>query len=109
MLSMFGGVVLCHPLTIASGGHISHPLFMFKIPAYGLADAAFERFEGMPIQLALDFLCIHGVAAIVAGTVFDECHELTVGNDWIVGPQFVQQAAERLYDLHVPFLVQSAD
>src|SRR5258705_13825707 len=101
MVSTFGGVLLRHPLTIAAAGHALHPVFVFKIPADGLADSSLEGFDRMPIQLAGNFPGVHGVAAVVAGTIFDESHEIFVRNDRIAWTQLIKEAAERLYNFQV--------
>src|SRR6202171_845865 len=79
-LSTFGGVMLRHPLTIAAGGDITYPIFVFEIPADRLSDAALKRLQRMPVQFALDLAAVHRVAAVVAGAVFDERGELAVRN-----------------------------
>ena len=38
-----GGVVFRHPLTITAAGHIADPVFVFKIPANGLANSTLKR------------------------------------------------------------------
>src|ERR1019366_5670421 len=106
---VLGGVVLCHPLTIAAAGHTAHPVFMFKIPANSFFQAAFKRFLRMPVELALDFARIHCIAAVVAGTVFDECDELVVRNNRIIRTHLVKQFANRIHDLKILFLASTSD
>src|SRR5208337_4770190 len=100
--STFGGVMFRHPLTIAAAGNIANPVFMFKIPANGFGDAALKSLQRAPVQLALDFARVHGVAAVVAGAVFDKRNERAVGNGGIVRAQFVQQFANGPNDPAVP-------
>src|ERR1019366_9752898 len=82
-----------HPLTIAAAGDIADPVFVFKIPADGFADAALKRFQRVPVQFALDFARVHRVAAVVAGAVLDESDELVMWNGGGVWGQFVPQVA----------------
>lgn len=51
---------------------------MIKVPADGLADASLEVFLGQPIQVALDFIGINGIAEIMAGAI------LHVGDQFFV-------------------------
>src|ERR1019366_6330528 len=98
-----------HPLTIAAAGDIADPVFVFKIPADGFADAALKRLQRVPVQFALDFARVHRVPAVVAGAVFDESDELAVGNGGVVRAQFVQQLANGSDNLQVLFFASPAD
>src|ERR1019366_5587169 len=98
-----------HPLTIAAAGDIADPVFVFKIPADGFADAALKRLQRVPVQFALDFARVHRVPAVVAGAVFDESDELAVGNGGVVRAQFVQQLANGADNLQVLFFASPPD
>src|SRR5208337_1132419 len=106
---ILGGVVFCDPLTIAAAGNVADPVFMFKIPANGFLDAAFKRLQRAPVQFALDFARVHGVAAVVAGAVFDKRNERAVGNGGIVRAQFVQQFANGPDNLEVLLFASPTD
>src|ERR1019366_7884524 len=98
-----------HPLTIAAAGDIADPVFVFRISANGLADAARERLLWGPIQFALDFASVHRVAPVVAGAVFDERDEFVVGNGGVVRAQFIQQFANRADNFQVLFFTASTN
>src|ERR1700674_4605972 len=102
-LSMLGGVMFRHPLTIAAARDITDPVFVFKIPADGFADAALKCLQRMPVQFALDFARVHRVAAVVARAVLDESDELAVRNGGVVRAQLVQQIANSSDHLGGPF------
>src|SRR5450759_1414566 len=97
------------PLTIAAAGNVADPLFMFKIPADGLVNAALKRLQRAPVQFALDFARVHGVPAVVAGAVFDERDELAVRNGGVVRAQFVQQPANGADNFEVLFFAPPTD
>src|SRR2546423_13696662 len=101
MSSDFRSVMLRHPLTIAAAGDVPYPIVVFKIPAHRLGDPTFERFHRMPVQLASNFPRVHGIAAVVSRSVFNKRYEPAVRNDRIARTQFIQQAAERLYNIKI--------
>jgi len=45
------------------------PILMIEVPADGLADAHLEVFFGQPIQVALDFIGINGIAKVMTGAI----------------------------------------
>src|ERR1035441_6775937 len=108
-VSTLGGIMFRHPLTIAAAGDLADPVFVFKIPANGFADAALKCLQRVPTQLAFDFARVHGVAAVVAGAVFDERDELAVGKGGIVRAQFVEQLANSSNNFQVLFFASPAD
>src|SRR5258708_10968382 len=76
--SLLGGVMFRHPLAIAAAGDITDPIFVFKIPADGLADAALKCLQRTPVEFALDFARVHRVPAVVATAVFYQNDDLAL-------------------------------
>src|SRR5882672_3324832 len=72
--------------------HCPHPLLVIQIPLHGFANAFFEGVGWAPAEVALDFRGVDGVAAVVAGAVFDEGDQLArVVSEF--GGQFIDQIA----------------
>src|SRR5260221_4377939 len=77
-----------HPLAIAAAGDITDPIFVFKIPADRLADAALKCLQRMPVEFTLDFARVHRVPAVVAWGGFFENDE---PRPWHTGGVWRQQ------------------
>src|SRR5258708_152891 len=107
--SLLGGVMFRHPLAIAAAGDITDPIFVFKIPADGLADAALKCLQRTPVEFALDFARVHRVPAVVARAVFDKSDELAVWHSGVVRAQLVQQITNGADNLEVPFFASPTD
>src|SRR5258708_40049275 len=60
------------PLPVSAAGYVAHPIVIFEIPIHGLAYSALKRFLRTPPQFALDLASVHGIAAVMPRTVFDE-------------------------------------
>src|SRR5258708_13196155 len=60
------------PLPVSAAGYVAHPIVIFEIPIHGLAYSALKRFLRTPPQFALDLASVHGIAAGMPSTVFDE-------------------------------------
>src|SRR5260370_30770178 len=108
-VSMLGGVMLGHPLTITAAGHIADPVLVFQIPADGFMDAALKRLQRAPVQFALALARVHRVPPVVAGAGFDERDQLTVWNGGVVRAQFVEQTANRGDNVQVLFFAAPTD
>src|SRR5580700_10651752 len=96
-------------MTIAAAGYVPNPVFVFKIPADSFADSGCECLLRMPVEFALNPGCVHGVTAVVSGTIFDERDELLVGDDGVVRAQFVEQRADGGDNFKVLFFAAAAD
>src|SRR5258708_7757180 len=107
--SLLGGVMFRHPLAIAAAGDITDPIFVFKIPADGLADAVVKCLQRTPVEFALDFARVHRVPAVVARAVFDKSDELAVWHSGVVRAQLVQQITNGADNLEVPFFASPTD
>src|SRR6266478_9306880 len=108
-VSMLGGVMFRHPLTITAAGDVADPVFVFQIPADGFMDAALKRLQRAPVQFALDLARVHGIPAVVAGAVFYERDQLAVRNGGVVRAQFVEQSANGGDNVQVLFFAAPTD
>src|ERR1700722_10807000 len=70
-------VVRFNPLPVTSAGYVADPILIFEVPAHSLADSTLKRFTGTPAEFAFDLTCVHGVTAVVSGTVFHERDQFT--------------------------------
>lgn len=98
-----------HPLTVAAAGYVANPVFVFEIPAHGFVDAAVERLEWLPVEFALDFVCIDCIAPVMAGPIFDEGGEFVVGHDGVVRPQLVEKFTDGIDNLQIGFFATPTD
>src|SRR5436309_14050887 len=76
------------------------PLGVLLVPADRLLQPALPGLKGPPAQLPLDLRRVDGVAAVVAGAVFDELNQRG---------RLAQSVQDRLGDLDVAPLVARAD
>src|SRR5271165_6880223 len=65
-----GRIMRSNPLPVASAGHAAHPLFVFKIPAHGLANATLKCLFWLPSQYSFDLTGVHCITPVVARTIF---------------------------------------
>src|SRR5260370_41985246 len=77
-VSMLGGVLLGHPLTITAAGHIADPVLLFQIPADGFMYAALTRLQRAPVTFASDLAPAHRVPPVGAGAVVYTRDQLSV-------------------------------
>src|ERR1051325_19922 len=85
--------------------HSLHPSLVVQIPLHRLADADLEGVGGRPAELRLDLRGIDGVAAVVAGAVFDVGDEFA-GVAAELRSQLVDEVADQLHDVDIgPFIV----
>src|ERR1700678_844694 len=94
-------ILLRDPLAIAAGGYVLNPVLMLQIPLNGLADSSLKRFLRAPVQFALDFTRVHGIAAVMTGAILDECNQAAMGHDGVMRTQFVEQFADGVYDFEI--------
>ena len=74
----------------------------------GFANAGFEGVGGDPAEFALDFSGVDGIAAVVAGAVFDKGDEFA-GLAAEFGGEFVHEVADQFDDADVGPFVVAAD
>src|ERR1700721_2398011 len=96
-----------NPLAVMAGCHFLNPSLVGQIPLPGLADPGFKSLLRLPAQFALDLARIHGVAPVVARTVFDIPNQLAVRDNRVGGPQLVENRTDGMYDLKVRLLPSS--
>src|SRR5260370_5503509 len=108
-VSMLGGVMFRHPLTITAAGDVADPVLVFQIPADGCMVAALKRLHRAPVQFALDLARVNRVPPVVAGAVLDERDHLTGWNGGVVRAQFVEQLANRGDNVQVLFFAAPTD
>src|SRR5439155_25995558 len=77
-------------------------------PRQGLPEPGLEALAGLPAELATHHGDVHGVAAIVAGTVGNESDQLGIGTA-LSRPRPDEQRAQRLYHLVVCAFALAAD
>ena len=66
----FLGVVGGNPFLVFAGADLGAPGGVVQIPLDGLGEAGFPGFGGAPLEVALDFGAVYGVAAVVGGGGF---------------------------------------
>ena len=64
-------IVFFNPRTIGAGTHGGDPLGVVQIPAHRVAQAFVKANRLLPAELVLELGAIDGIAAVVAGPVFD--------------------------------------
>src|ERR1700681_4669062 len=85
--------MLGHPLPITAAGHSENPVSVIQIPKHCFSNSALEGFSRTPLQFALNLAGIHRIPAIMTGTVFDKCYELSMRHHGVIRPQFVEKLA----------------
>ena len=64
-------IVLLNPLAVSAGAHGGDPLGVVQIPAHRVPQAFVKAHRLLPAELVLELAAVYGVAAVVAGPVFD--------------------------------------
>ena len=81
------------------------PILIIEVPFNSFADPALEIVGGLPAEFLFYFGGVDGVAAIVAGTIFDERDEFA-GVSTELGFELVDKIADEFHDPNVgPFVV----
>ena len=97
-----------HPFAVGAGLHVGHPVGVVQVPLHGFADAGVKRLGGLPAQFAFNLAGVDGIAAVVAGAVFDVGDLAAVALPVGAGAQFVEQSAHGVDDVDVGFFVPAA-
>ena len=97
------------PLAIMSGCHFSNPCIIGKIPFNRFADPGFEGLLRLPIQFPLNLARVHRITAVVARPVLDVGNQFAVRDNAILGPQFIENRADRVHDLKIWLFISSTD
>src|SRR5258706_982885 len=92
-----------HPLAIAAAGDITDPIFVFKIPADRLADAALKCLQRTPVEFVLDFARVHRVPAVVGRGGFYQNGEVAHWANGVVRGQPVTPIPNRARHTWGPF------
>ena len=82
-------VLRLHPLPISAALHVGDPLRVFQIPGDGFLDAGLKGFGWLPAKFALELAGVYGVAAIMAGAVFNVRDLRAVALSVGLGPHLV--------------------
>src|SRR3954465_1943526 len=82
---------------------------MREVPVDRLRNARRETLGGFPAELALQFVAVDGIAAVVSGSVRDVRDLRGVRFTVRTRRLFVEEPADRLHDLDVRFFVQTTD
>src|SRR6267154_2875771 len=101
-------MVCFDPLPVAAARDIASPVFVFEIPTHGLAHSALKCFPGTPAQLALNLTRVHGVTAVMAGTVLHKCDQAATRSP-AASCHFVYTVANGLDNLDIALLVPAAN